>query len=107
MPKFVAIGYGDQEGYDRTEKHVRDVAHAHDEKRRAAGATIGIAGNPAQVRNPDGKRVTTEPGSFMSTQFPLAGFAVIEAEGLADAIKLVLQTPCAVAHGVVEVWPLE
>jgi hypothetical protein len=25
---------------------------------------------------------------------------------LADAVKLVSRTPCAVAHGVVEVWPL-
>jgi hypothetical protein len=38
---------------------------------------------------------------------PLAGFAVIEAIDLADAIEKVSRTPCAVAHGVVEVWPLE
>jgi hypothetical protein len=25
---------------------------------------------------------------------------------LVDAVNLVSQTPCAVAHGVVEVWPL-
>jgi hypothetical protein len=37
----------------------------------------------------------------------VAGFAVIEAADLDEAIALVSQTPCAVAHGVVEVWPLE
>ena len=30
MPKFVTIGYGDREGYDRTPAAIRDAAHAHD-----------------------------------------------------------------------------
>ena len=34
------------------------------------------------------------------------GFAVIEADSLEEAVGLVSQTPCAVAQGVVEVWPL-
>ena len=42
----------------------------------------------------------------MIMAMPVAGFAVIEAATLADAVNLVSQTPCAVAHGVVEVWPL-
>ena len=29
MPKFITIGYGDREGYDRTDADVRDAAHAH------------------------------------------------------------------------------
>jgi hypothetical protein len=37
---------------------------------------------------------------------PIAGFAVLEAEDLDAAIERVSQTPCAVAPGVVEVWPL-
>ena len=51
--------------------------------------------------------VETTEGAFMSTDLPIAGFAVIEADNLDHAIQLVSQTPCAVAHGVVEVWPLE
>jgi hypothetical protein len=43
----------------------------------------------------------------MSSSLPVAGFAVIEAADLKEAIKIVSQTPCAVAHGVVEVWPLK
>ena len=38
---------------------------------------------------------------------PSPGFAVIEAADLAEAIERVSHVPCAVAHGVVEVWPLE
>ena len=43
----------------------------------------------------------------MRTDLPIAGFAIIEADSLEQAIELVSQTPCAVAHGVVEVWPLD
>jgi hypothetical protein len=43
----------------------------------------------------------------MSRPLPVAGFAVIEAADLPEAILIVSQVPCAVAHRVVEVWPLE
>jgi hypothetical protein len=76
MPKFITIGYGDRDGYDRTDAAVRNAAHAHDARLRKAGILMGLAGTPVQVRT------------------------------LADAVNLVSQTPCAVAHGVVEVWPL-
>ena len=68
---------------------------------------MGIAGKPVQVRNPDAVEVDTTNGPFMSSALPLAGFAVIEAANLAEAIDMVSRSPCAVAHGVVEVWPLE
>jgi hypothetical protein len=78
MPKYVTIGYGDQAGYERTAPEVRAAAHAHDD----------------------------ENSAYMSSPLPIAGFAVIEAADLTEAVKLVSQSPCAVAHGVVEVWPL-
>ncbi|MGO1183349.1 MAG: YciI family protein [Micrococcaceae bacterium] len=107
MPFFITIGYGDQAGYDRTDPAVRDRAHAHDETLAQRGARIGRSGNPVHVRNPDGKRVHTADGAFMSSALPVAGFMVIEADDLEHAVALVSETPCAVAHGVVEVWPLE
>jgi len=107
MPKFVTIGYGDQAGYDRTAPQVRDAAHANDAKLKQRGALIGIAGPPIQVRNPDAKGVETKARPFMSSALPIAGFAVIEAADLGEAIDLISGSPCAVAHGVVEVWPLE
>lgn len=105
--KFVTIGYGDREGYDRTDASVREEAHAHDERLRAAGAEMGIAGSPVQVRNHDNAGTTVENGAFLKAGLPIAGFAIIEAGSLDEAVKLVQNTPCAVAHGVVEVWPLE
>ncbi len=68
---------------------------------------MGIAGQPVQVRNHDGEGVDTKAGPFLRSDVPIAGFAVIEASTLEEAVSLVSKTPCAVAHGVVEVWPLE
>ena len=106
MAWFVTIGYGDQDGYDRTEAAVRDAAHAHDAQLRRRGTPVGIAGAPVQVRNHDGAGVSTEAGPFLRSSLPVAGFGVLEAASLEEAVELVAQTPCAVAHGVVEVWPL-
>lgn len=107
MPLFVTIGYGDRTGYDRTDPAVRDAAHQHDQRLRAEGTLMGIAGQPMQVRNPDGAGVETSEGQFLRSDLPIAGFAVIEAPTLEDAVSLASDTPCAVAHGVVEVWPLK
>ena len=106
MAKFVTIGYGDQAGYDGTDAEVRDAAHAHDAQLRKDEVVMGVAGQPVQVRNHDAAKVTTQAGPFLSAALPVAGFAVIEAPTLAEAVDIVSRTPCAVAHGVVEVWPL-
>lgn len=107
MPRFITIGYGDQAGNDRTSASVREAANEQDAKLRSEGALMGIAGSPVQVRNPESARLETREGPFMASALPIAGFAVIEAASLADAIQEVARVPCAVAHGVVEVWPLK
>jgi hypothetical protein len=107
MPKFITIGYGDRAGYERTDPSVRDAAHDHDAQLRAEGAVMGTTGAPVLVRNHDAAGVHTSAGPFMRSDLPVAGFAIIEAASLEDAVELVSGTPCAVAQGVVEVWPLE
>ncbi len=107
MPKFITIGYGDENGYRRTAPNIREAAHAHDATMKSSGAVIGIAGPPMQVRNPDNSGVRTLPGPFMRSDLPIAGFALIEAADLREAIEAVSKTPRAVAHGVVEIWPLQ
>ena len=106
MAKYITIGYGDRAGYDQTDESVREAAHAHDAQLRAAGTLMGIARPPLQVRNHDGAGVRTAAGPFMRSDLPVAGFAVIEADDERQAIEIASRTPCAVAHGVVEVWPL-
>lgn len=106
MATFITVGYGDESGYERTDPSVRGAAHANDARLKARGALIGMAGTPVQVRNQDDAGIQTTTGSYMRSNLPVAGFAVIEANDLQEAIKLVSKSPCAVAHGVVEVWPL-
>ena len=106
MAIFLTVGYGNQAGYERTDEAVRAAAHAHDDQLRANGATIGIAGTPVQVRNPGATGITTTDGPYLRSDLPIAGFALIEADTIDDAIETCAQTPCAVAHGVVEIWPL-
>jgi hypothetical protein len=67
---------------------------------------IGAVGEPTQVRNHGGSGVTTTDGAYMHTDLPFAGFALLEAASLEEAVERVAGTPCAVAQGVVEVWPL-
>lgn len=107
MAKFVTIGYGDREGYESTSPAIRDAAHAHDARLLDQGQEMGIAGSPTLVRNHDAAGVETQGGPFMRSDLPVAGFAIIKAATIEEAVELVSQTPCAVAHGVVEVWPLQ
>ena len=107
MPKFITIGYGDEAGYNQTPQSVRDAAHAHDAKLVAAGAVMGIAGKPVQVRNHNDAGVKTIQGPYLRADLPIAGFGIIEADTLDEAIALAAQSPCAVAQGVIEVWPLQ
>ena len=106
VPRFLTIGYGDQAGYEQTEESVKAAAHEHDSWLVARGATIGRAGPPIQVRNHGALGVQTQSGAFLRSDLPIAGFALIDATDADEAVRLVAGTPCAVANGVVEVWPL-
>ena len=107
MPKFITIGYGDEAGYRLTAKPVREAAHAADAERVREGDVMGIAGKPVQIRNHDGAKVEVTQGAFFSADLPIAGFALIEAADLSAAVAIAAKSPCAVAKGVVEVWPLD
>jgi hypothetical protein len=98
MATFITIGYGDAAGYDRVSDERKRAAHGRDDELRAAGALVGIAGDPVAVRNPDGAGVRIEHGTYRHSALPITGFAVLEADDLDAAIERVSQTPCAVAH---------
>ncbi|MBX9458523.1 MAG: transcription initiation protein [Rhizobium sp.] len=106
MPRFITIGYGDQAGYDRTPDAAKKAAHDHDAALVRRGVVMGIAGTPVQVRNPDGGGVETRTGAYLTAGLPIAGFSLMEARDMDEAIALAAQSPCAIAHGVIEVWPL-
>lgn len=106
MAKFITIGYGDESGYERTGAELRDAAHAHDAWLVERGAIVGMVGTPTQVRNHVNTGVRTVEGAYLQSELPIAGFALVEASNAEEAVELVAQTPCAIAYGVVEVWPL-
>jgi hypothetical protein len=107
MPKYITIQYGDRAGYDRTPQDIRQAAHEHDAMLKRRGVVMGIAGTAVQVRNPDGGGVRTETGPYLSSELPIAGFSMMEARDIDEAVALASKSPCAVAHGVIEVWPLK
>jgi hypothetical protein len=107
MPRYITIQYGDRAGYDRTPQDVRQAAHEHDALLRQRGVTMGIAEAPVQVRNPNASGVLTETGSYLSSELPIAGFSMMEVKDINEAIALVSKSPCAVAHGVIEIWPFK
>jgi hypothetical protein len=106
MAKFLTIGYGDEAGYQQTAESVKAAAHEHDAWLAARGSIVGIAGTPIQVRNPGASGVRTQIGAFLRSDLPIAGFAIIDAADANEAVSIISGTPCAVANGVVEVWPL-
>jgi hypothetical protein len=106
MPTFLTIGYGDTESYEATDPAQREKAHAHDSWLASQGAVIAALGTPTQVRNQEGAGVSTMGRAYMHADLPVAGFALLEAASLEQAVERVAGTPCAVAHGVVEVWPV-
>ena len=107
MPRFITIGYGDQAGYDRTPEAIRQAAHQHDADLRGRGVVMGIAQSPVQVRNPEDKGVQIQAGPFLSADLPIAGFSLMEAADIDEAIAMAAKSPCAIAHGVIEIWPLQ
>jgi hypothetical protein len=96
MPRYLTIGYGDRAGYDRTPQDQRDKAHAHDAALVAGGALMGMAGAPVQVRNPEASWVEVLNAPYLNSDLPVAGFALIEAESMEEAIRQVSRTPCAI-----------
>lgn len=62
-------------------------------------------GSPTVVRAWEGP-VVTSSDAYATGPAPLAGFSVIEAADLDEAVRLVAETPCAVARGGIEVRPL-
>ncbi len=107
MPRYLTIGYGERAGYDNTPKDLRDAAHEHDAQLVREGAVTAVMLPPVRVTNKHGQGTQVASGSFMRSDMPAAGFSLIEASSLDEAIAMVSKTPCAVADGVVEVWPLE
>jgi len=103
--KFLCLAYGDEKDWNALSKREQDELLAQDEVLRQRGALMAAVGAVKTVRAWDGTPSTTDRPIAVS-EMPLAGFSVIEARDLEEAIELVSKTPCAVAKGAIEVRPL-
>jgi hypothetical protein len=104
--KFLVLAYGAEEDWKKLSKAEQDALLAQDEVLRRRGALVAaVEPAPVTVRAWDGTAHVTR-GAFAGSAVPLAGFGVIEAADLDEAIALVKDTPCARAGGAVELRPI-
>jgi hypothetical protein len=104
--KFLVLAYGAEEDWKALSKAEQDALLAQDEVLRRRGSLVAaVERNVTTVRAWDGTPDVTH-GPFATPRVPLAGFGVIEAADLDEAIRLVTDTPCARARGAVELRPI-
>ncbi len=104
--KFLCLAYGSEADWKKLTAAEQQALLAQDQLLRDRGAFMSAV-EPAvtTVSAWDGiPHTTTEP--FASSRAPLAGFSVIDAEDIDDAVQLVAHTPCARAGGAIEIRPL-
>ena len=104
---YVSDFFDEEEEFERIVIDKKKKGDAADAERVRRGDIIGMVGEPVQVRNHDDAGVDVAAGPFLKADLPIAGFALIEAPDLESAIEIAAKSPCAVAQGVVEVWPLK
>ena len=105
--KYLCLAYGNERDWERLSKEQQDELLAQDEVLRQRGDIVAaVATTATTVRAWDGTP-TTESETFAHTKAPLAGFSIIEAPDLEEAVRLVADTPCARAKGAVEVRPID
>jgi len=100
--KFLVLAYGAEKDWVALSKAEQDELLAQDEVLRKRGATVAaVEPSAVTVRAWDGTPDVRHE-TFASPAVPLAGFGIIEAADLDEAIRLVKDTPCARAGGAVE-----
>ena len=104
--KFLCLAYGAEKDWKALTKDEQDALLEQDEVLRRRGALMAAV-EPAvkTVRAWDGNPSVTE-GAFARSDLPLAGFSVIEADNIDQAVRLVAGTPCARAKGAIEIRPI-
>jgi hypothetical protein len=104
--KFLCLAYGAEAGWNELSKSEQDALLAQDDRLRARGDIVAaVEQTPITVTAWSGTPVTRER-AFAHSDVPLAGFAIVEAASLDEAIELVAKTPCARAKGAIELRPI-
>ncbi len=104
--KYLILAYGDESAWKALTPSEQEALLAQDDLLRSRGSLVAAVENTVTtVRSWDGTPTTSEE-PFPTLAAPLAGFGIIEAADLREAVALVAQTPCARAKGAVEIRPI-
>jgi hypothetical protein len=104
--KYLCLAYGGEKAWNELAESDQDRLLALDDVLRKRGDLVAAVGlQITTVRAWDGTPVVTE-GALADLKLPLAGFSIIEASDLNQAIQLVAHTPCARAKGAIEIRPI-
>jgi restriction endonuclease S subunit len=102
--KFLCLNYGDEKRWNALPTSTREALLAQDELLRSRGDLVAEVQAPTTVKFENGHAQASD-GAFGQAPLPLAGFYVIEAGDMDEAIGLLSKTPCAHA-GAYELRPL-
>jgi hypothetical protein len=103
--RYLCLAYGDGKDFELLSKSEQEKLFEQDELIRKRGGVTATVRPATTVRSTNGKVVTSD-GPFAVGRVPLVGFSFIDAKDLDEVVDLVSKTPCAVAGGAIEVWPL-
>lgn len=103
--RFLVLAYGDEKDWNALSREEQAALLAQDEVLRGRGDVVEALQRGVTVQSWD-RGAPVKQAPFARAPAPLAGFGVIEAHDLDEAVALVSRTPCAVAKGAVEVWPI-
>ncbi len=104
--KYLCLAYGDEKDWLTLTPQQQAEFLAQDEALRKRGALMAsVTTAVTTVRAWDGRPAITDGGANHLAQ-PLAGFSILEAADLDEAIRLVAGTPCARARGSIEIRPI-
>lgn len=104
--KFLCLAYGSEKDWLELTQQEQNELLAQDAMLRDRGAMMSaVETTVTTVTAWDGSPKATN-GSFAQSSVPLAGFSIIEAADINEAVQLVAGTPCARAKGAIEIRPL-
>jgi hypothetical protein len=104
--KYLCLAFGTEEDWKKLGRREQDELLAQDERLRSRGDIVAaLRPGATAIRAWYGDTVVSH-APFSNSSLPLAGFSIIEAADLDEAIRLVADTPCARAKGFVEIRPI-
>ena len=104
--KYLCLAYGSAEDWKELSEDERNALLAQDDVLRERGDLVAAVGLQVTTVRAWAGTPATSGGPLTETKLPLAGFGIIEAADLNEAVRVIADTPCARAKGAVEIRPI-